>query len=70
MAKIIKVKKFIREEEDGSTTTTSAIEMDGTFKTHDHKGPAIVNKEQKIKEYYSYGVKLSKDVWDKKSKLS
>ena len=63
-------KVFIREEEDGSTTTTSAIEMDGVLKTHSHKGAAIVNKEQKIKEYYSYGVKLSKDAWDKKSKLS
>ena len=63
-------KVFIREEEDGSTTTTSAIEMDGILKTHSHKGPAIVNKEQKIKEYYSYGINVSKEVWEKKKKLS
>ena len=63
-------KEFIREEEDGSTTTTSAIEMDGVLKTHSHKGPAIVNKEQKIKEYYSYGINVSKEVWEKKKKLS
>jgi len=63
-------KEFIREEEDGSTTKTFAIEMDGVFKTHNHKGPAIVNKEQKIKEYYSYGVHIAKEVWEKRSKLS
>ena len=63
-------REFIREEEDGSTTTTSAIEMDGKFKTHNHKGPAVVNKKQEIKEYYSYGVKLSKDDWEKRKKLS
>ena len=42
-------REFIREEEDGSTTTTTAIEMDGVLKTHSHKGPAIVNKETKNK---------------------
>ena len=60
----------IREEEDGSTTTTTAIEVGGVFKTHNHKGPAIVNKKQEIKEYYSYGIKVSKEVWEKKKKLS
>ena len=49
---------------------TSAIKMGGTLKTHNNKGPAIVNKEQKIKEYYLYGVKLSKDEWEKRKKLS
>ena len=63
-------KEFIREEEDGSRTITTAIEMGGVFKTHNNKGPAIVNKEQKIKEYYLYGIKLSKDVWEKRKKLS
>ena len=64
------IKEYIREEEDGSRTTTSAIKMGGTLKTHNNKGPAIVNKEQKIKEYYLYGVKLSKDEWEKRKKLS
>ena len=64
------IKEYIREEEDGSRTTTSAIEMGGTLKTHSNKGPAIVNKEQKIKEYYLYGVGITKEVWEKKRKLS
>jgi len=64
-------KEFIREEEDGSRTITTAIEMGGVFKTHNNKGPAIVNKEQKIKDYYLYGVKFTdKKIWDKQRKLS
>ena len=62
--------KFIREEKDGSVTTTYAMECKGVFKTHNSKGPAVVNKEQKIKEYYLYGVKMSKDEWTRKHKLS
>jgi len=62
--------KFIREEKDGSVTTTYAMECKGIFKTHNSKGPAVVNKEQKIKEYYLYGVKMSKDEWTRKHKLS
>ena len=31
---------------------------------------SFVNKEQKIKEYYLYGVGISKEVWEKKRKLS
>jgi len=28
------------------------------------------NKEQQIKEYYLYGVKMKKDEWEKKRKFS
>ena len=42
------MRKFIREEGDGSITTTYATEMQGKLLTHNHKGPAVVNKEQKI----------------------
>ena len=63
-------REFIREEEDGSRTTTYAIEVKGVFKTHNIKGPAIVNKEQQIKDYYLYGVKFDKKIWDKQRKFS
>ena len=62
--------KFIREESDGSITTTYAMECKGVYKTHNSKGPAIINKEQKIKEYYLYGIMIKKDDWEKKRKLS
>ena len=64
------IKEFTREEEDGSKTFTYAIEDNGVLKTHNNKGPAIVNKEQEIKEYYLYGVKITKEVWEKRKKLS
>tara|TARA_R110002020_G_scaffold362177_1_gene574577 strand:+ start:472 stop:681 length:210 start_codon:yes stop_codon:yes gene_type:complete len=66
----LQTREFIREEEDGSTTTTYATDVNGIFKTHNNKGPAIVNKKQKIKEYYLYGVRLTKDEWEKKHKLA
>ena len=46
------------------------MECKGVLKTHNNKGPAIINKQQDISEYYLYGVKLEKEDWVKKSKLS
>ena len=62
--------QYMREEEDGSITYTHAEKCGDILKTHNIKGPALINKEQKIKEYYLYGVKLTKDDWDKKRKFS
>tara|TARA_R100001163_G_C5017760_1_gene161520 strand:- start:497 stop:706 length:210 start_codon:yes stop_codon:yes gene_type:complete len=64
------IKEFTREETDGSKTYTYAMECNGIMKTHNNKGPAILNKEQKIKEYYLYGVKMTKDKWEVKRKHS
>ena len=63
------IHKFSREEEDGSTTYNYAIDYDGIYKTHNNKGPAIVNDTQKLKEYYLFGLKLEKEDWDKRKKL-
>ena len=65
------MKKYMREEKDGSTTYVYADSCgkDG-LKAHNNKGPAITNRKQKVKDYYLYGVKLSKDEWEKKSKFS
>ena len=60
--------KYIREEEDGSITTTYATDCGGIMKTHNSKGPAIVNKKQKIADYYLYGTKHTKDEWSSKIK--
>ena len=54
-------KEFIREENDGSRTTTYATDMNGLWQTHNNKGPAILNKEQNIKEYYLFLVVRSKN---------
>jgi len=66
----LNTQEFIREEKDGSTTTTYAMNNNDVFKTHNSKGPAIINKEQKIKEYYLYGVKMTKEEWERKRKYS
>ena len=46
MTKQLMTQKFIREEEDGTTTSTYATNCNGKYKTHNSKGPAIVNKKQ------------------------
>jgi len=62
--------QYIKEEKDGSITKGHADTSSGVLKLHNTKGPALVNKEQKIKDYYLYGIKLTKEVWEKKRKFS
>ena len=69
MTESLKIKKFIREEEDGTKTTVYAINCDSNLKMHNPKGPALINKKQKIGDYYLYGIKHTKDDWAKKIKL-
>ena len=64
------MKKYRKDEEDGSITYVYADDCGGQIKTHNNKGPAIVNKKQDIKEYYLYGVKMEKGDWEKKRKFS
>ena len=69
MATNYKVVKYSKEEEDGSKTYITAMNYgDGVFKAHNSKGPAVINKQLDIREYYIYGVKMSKDEWSKKVK--
>ena len=69
MATNYKVVKYSKEEEDGSKTYITAMNYgDGVFKAHNAKGPAVINKQMEIAEYYIYGVKMSKDQWSKKVK--
>jgi len=62
--------KYSREEEDGTKTYIHAENCGGVLKTHNNKTAAVTNKGQKLKEYYLYGVKMSKDEWEKKRKWS
>jgi|TARA_R110002012_G_scaffold230554_1_gene403279 hypothetical protein len=62
--------KYRKDEEDGSITYVYAEDCGGKIKTHNNKGPAIVNKKQDVSDYYLYGVKMEKSVWEKKSKFS
>ena len=58
-----KNRKLSRIEEDGSKTTVYTLEINGENKLHNWDGPALVNKEQKKKEYYLNGIQYSLDEW-------
>jgi len=48
-------------EEDGSKTTAYTLEINGENKLHNWDGPAIINEEQKKKEYYLNGIQYTVD---------
>ena len=55
-----KARKLIKPE-DG--TIAYVITIDGVTKLHNWEGPALINKEQKIKEYYLHGFQCTLDDW-------
>ena len=60
----IKVRKVSKIEEDGSKTIAHIVEWDGVGKFHSMDGPALINKEQKRKEYYLNGIEYDYDTWN------
>ena len=60
----IKERKFRKKEEDGTTSIMLTIEYKGMNKLHSIENPALVNKEQRIKEYYLNGIKYDYDTWN------
>ena len=59
-----KIRKVSKIEEDGSKTIAHIIEWDGVGKFHSMDGPALINKEQKRKEYYLNGIEFTYDDWN------
>ena len=59
-----KIRKVSKIEEDGSKTIAHVVEWDGIGKFHSMEGPALINKEQKIKEYYLNGIEYTYDDWN------
>jgi uncharacterized FAD-dependent dehydrogenase len=55
--------KLTREESDGSKTTAYVLQIEGVAKFHNWDGPAVINKPQKVKDYYLSGIKYTKDDW-------
>ena len=62
MAKDIfaKARRLVKPE-DG--TIAYVVTIDGVSKLHNWVGPALINKEQKIKEYYLHGFQCTLDDW-------
>ena len=59
-----KVRRVYKIEEDGSKTIAHIIEWNGIGKFHNMEGPALINKEQKRKEYYLNGIEYDYDTWN------
>ena len=62
--KKFKKRKSFKIEEDGSKTTAHTLEINGENKLHNWEGPALINKEQKLKEYYLNGIIYEYDMWN------
>ena len=59
-----KIRKVSKIEEDGSKTIAHVVEWNGVGKFHNMEGPALINKEQKRKEYYLNGIEYTFDDWN------
>ena len=62
--KKFRARKLIKIEEDGSKTTAYTLEINGENKLHNWEGPALINEEQKKKEYYLNGIIYDYDMWN------
>ena len=61
--KKFKRRKSFKIEEDGSKTTAYTLEINGENKLHNWEGPALINEEQKKKEYYLNGIQYNFEKW-------
>ena len=59
-----KVRRVYKIEEDGSKTRAHALQMGDRTVFHSEKGPALINKEQRRKEYYLNGIEFTYDDWN------
>ena len=62
--KKFKTRKLSKIEKDGSKTIVYTLEINGENKIHNWDGPALINKEQKRKEYYLNGIEFTYDDWN------
>ena len=59
-----KVRKVSKIEEDGTKTIARALQMGDRTVFHSEEGPALINKEQRRKEYYLNGIEYTEDEWN------
>ena len=59
-----KVRRCYKIEEDGTKTRTRVLQVGDRAVFHNEDGPALVNKEQKRKEYYLNGIEYDFDTWN------
>ena len=59
-----KARNVFKIEEDGTKTRATALDMNGRVVFHNEEGPALINKEQKRKEYYLNGIEYDYEIWN------
>ena len=59
-----KVRNVFKIEEDGSKTTARVIDTGNRAVFHCEEGPALINKEQRRKEYYLNGIEYDYETWN------
>ena len=58
-----KVRKCYKIEEDGTKTTVRVLDFGNRAVLHSDDGPALINREQKRKEYYLNGIEYDFETW-------
>ena len=59
-----KVRKCYKIEEDGTKTTVRVLDFGNRAVLHSDDGPALINREQKRKEYYLNGIEYDFETWN------
>ena len=59
-----KIRRVYKIEEDGTKTKARVIDFGNKAVFHNEDGPALINKEQKRKEYYLNGIEYDFETWN------
>ena len=59
-----KVRRVYKIEEDGSKTRARVVDLGYKAVFHNEDGPALINKEQRRKEYYLNGIEYDFETWN------
>ena len=59
-----KIRNVFKIESDGTKTKARVIDTGDRAIFHCEEGPALVNKEQKRKEYYLNGIEFNFETWN------
>ena len=59
-----KVRRVYKIEEDGTKTQARVLQVGDRAVFHDEDGPALINKEQRRKEYYLNGIEYDFETWN------
>ena len=59
-----KVRRCYKIEEDGTKTTVRVLDFGNRAVLHNDDGPALINREQKRKEYYLNGIEYDFETWN------